>query len=298
MRTFDELLNRARQIPPKRIAVIWPESEETILAIQEALETLPVHFLLAGNPSALHERFRAVSAMTILPADSISGALTAALQAVRDGNAEILMKGSVDTGIMMKAVIEEGSGLRTGRLMSDVFLCEFPSAHRFLMITDGGLTIAPTLRDKIDLILNAAEVAHALGNTNPRVAVLSATEKITPSIPSTIDAAVLARMNERGQIKGCIVDGPFALDNAIDPEAAREKGITSPVAGNADILLLPSIEAANALAKSTTYFAGYRLAHVVVGARVPVLIPSRADKRDAKLLSIALGMVMAEQRGP
>jgi phosphate butyryltransferase len=181
--------------------------------------------------------------------------------------------------------------------MSDVFVFEYPRIGKLLMITDGGLTIAPTLAEKADLIRNAVMVAHALGNQAPKVAVLSATEKVTRAMPSTLDAAELAAMNARGEITGCVVDGPFALDNAVDIEAAREKGITSPVAGNADILLLPTIEAANALAKSTTYFAGFRLAHVVVGAAVPVLIPSRADKSDAKLLSIALGMFMGAAGG-
>jgi phosphate butyryltransferase len=192
----------------------------------------------------------------------------------------------------MKGVLDGASGIRTGRLMSDVFVFEYPRAGRLLMITDGGLTIAPTLAEKADLIRNAVMVARALGNPTPKVAVLSATEKVTRAMPSTLDAAELAAMNTRGEITGCVVDGPFALDNAVDIDAAKEKGITSPVAGNADILLLPTIEAANALAKSTTYFADFRLAHVVVGATIPVLIPSRADKSDAKLLSIALGMLM------
>jgi len=296
MRTFDDLLSRAKNLPRKRIALIAPASDETFIAIREALNTLPVHFLLAGDPSAIRNKLVEGSSVTLLPAGSIPEAVLCCLQAVRNGEADILMKGSVDTGSMMKAAVDEADGIRTGRLMSDVFICEYPPANRFLMITDGGLTIAPTLRDKVDLIHNAATVAHALGNMNPRVAVLSASEMVNPSMQSSIDAAALAKMNERGQIKGCVVDGPFALDNAIDPAAAREKGITSPVAGNADILLLPTIEAANALAKSTTYFAGYRLAHVVVGARVPILIPSRADKSDAKLLSMALGMIMSEHR--
>jgi phosphotransacetylase len=144
----------------------------------------------------------------------------------------------------------------------------------------------------VELIRNAVEVAHALGSTMPKVAVLSASEFVTPSIPSTLDAAILAKMNERGQISGCLVDGPLALDNAISADAAREKGIRSSVAGDADILIAANIEAANSLAKSTTLFAGYRLAHVIVGARVPICIPSRADRSDAKLLSIALGVIM------
>ncbi len=205
------------------------------------------------------------------------------------------MKGSIDTGTMMKAVLEEGSGLRTGRLLSDIFVLEYPPREmsKFIMITDGGMTLAPDLKNKVELIRNAVEVAHALGNPMPKVAVLSATEFVVPNLQSTLDAAALSKMNERGQITGCVVDGPFALDNAISNDAAAEKRIKSEVAGRAEILVAANIESANSLAKSTTYFAGLRLAHVIVGARVPVLIPSRADKTDAKLLSIALGMIMA-----
>jgi phosphate butyryltransferase len=182
-----------------------------------------------------------------------------------------------------------------------VFVFEYPgpAGARLVMITDGGLNLAPDLKTKVDLIQNAVALAHVLGNPRPLVAVLSASEFVNPALPSSVDAALLAKMNERGQITGCVVDGPLALDNAISPEAAGEKNIGSGVAGRADILLAPSIEAANLLAKSTTYFAGYPLGHVIVGAAAPVLIPSRADKRDAKVNSIALGLMMArELRAP
>ncbi|HTY39164.1 MAG TPA: phosphate acyltransferase, partial [Bacteroidota bacterium] len=201
-----------------------------------------------------------------------------------------------DTSTMMKGVLHEESGVRTGRLLSDIFILEFPprTGNRFIMITDGGMTLAPDLKNKVELIINAVEVAHALGNPNPKVAVLSATEFVLPNLQSTIDAAALSKMNERGQIKGCTVDGPFALDNAVSSEAADEKRINSPVAGKAEILIAANIESANSLAKSTTFFAGLRLAHVIVGGTVPILIPSRADKSDAKLLSVALGVIMSE----
>jgi phosphate butyryltransferase len=162
------------------------------------------------------------------------------------------------------------------------------------MITDGGLNIAPDLEAKVQLIQNAVEVAHALGNANPKVAVLAATELVQPNMPSTIDAAALSQMSARGQIPGCVVYGPLALDNALDEQAAHEKRIESAVAGAAEILVCPNIECANALAKSTTYIGHARLAHVIMGARIPILIPSRADTTDAKLLSLALGMIMSE----
>jgi len=192
-------------------------------------------------------------------------------------------------------VLDESSGLRTGRLLSDIFVLEYPprEGNRFIMITDGGMTLSPDLKNKVELIANAVEVAHALGNPLPKVAVLSATEFVLPNLQSTLDAAALAKMNDRGQITGCIVDGPFALDNALSDDAAAEKKINSVVAGKAEILVAANIESANSLAKSTTYFAGLRLAHVIVGGKVPILIPSRADRSDAKLLSMALGVVMS-----
>lgn len=300
MRSFDELLDQARRLPRTRIAVVAPANEETFGAIRDALGSLPAEFFLAGDEGLIRKSVGTTDRVTVHASPDPPAALAACLQAVRQGSATVLMKGSIDTGAMMKGALDGASGIRTGRLMSDVFIFEYPRTAKLLMITDGGLTIAPTLAEKAELIRNAVMVAQALGNPAPKVAVLSATEKVTRAMPSTLDAAELAAMNKRGEITGCVVDGPFALDNAVDIEAAREKGITSPVAGNADILLLPTIEAANALAKSTTYFAGFRLAHVVVGATIPILIPSRADKSDAKLLSIALGMLMgvAARRTP
>jgi phosphotransacetylase len=232
----------------------------------------------------------------IVDCPTVAQALESAIDLIRKGTGDILMKGSVDTSTMMKAALREESGLRTGRLLSDIFVLEYPerNGNKFVMITDGGMTLAPDLKNKMELIRNAVDVAHALGNSTPRVAVLSATEFVLPNLPSTLDAAALSKMNERGQITGCIVDGPFALDNAISAEAAREKGIRSEVAGRAEILLAANIESANSLAKSTTYFAGLPLAHVIVGARIPILIPSRADKKEARLSSIALGMIMRE----
>ena len=300
MRSFDELLDQARRLPGTRIAVVAPANEETFGAIRDALQSMPAEFFLAGDEGQIRKSVGTTDRVTVHAAPDPPTALAACLQAVRQGSATVLMKGSIDTAAMMKGALDVASGIRTGRLMSDVFIFEYPRAGKLLMITDGGLTVAPTLAEKADLIRNAVMVAQALGNPAPKVAVLSATEKVTRAMPSTQDAAELAAMNRRGEITGCVVDGPFALDNAVDIEAAREKGITSPVAGAADILLLPTIEAANALAKSTTYFAGFRLAHVVVGATIPILIPSRADKSDAKLLSIALGMLMglAARRTP
>ena len=298
---FDSLLNYASTIPGKRVAVIAPGNAETFASIVQAQQILHASFILVGDCEVIQHNMSTPGGdptkTEVVHRPDPKSALRTAIDLVRDEKADILMKGSVDTGTMMKAVLEEGSGLRTGRLLSDIFVLEYPPREesKFIMITDGGMTLAPDLKNKVELIRNAVEVAHALGNPMPKVAVLSATEFVVPNLQSTLDAAALSKMNERGQITGCVVDGPFALDNAISNDAAAEKRLKSGVAGKAEILVAANIESANSLAKSTTYFAGLRLAHVIVGAKVPVLIPSRADKADAKLLSIALGMIMSKQ---
>ncbi|MGA9115959.1 MAG: bifunctional enoyl-CoA hydratase/phosphate acetyltransferase [Bacteroidota bacterium] len=298
---FKQLMAHARALPTKVIALVHPAGAESFRAVGEALGALPVRFLLAGNEELIRagmerEGVGGDAPLEILPAGSPAESARLAVTAAREGRADILMKGSVDTGGLLREVLREEGGLRMGRLLSDIVILEYAprQGNRFLMITDGGVTLAPDLRNKMDLVRNAVELAHALGNPEPRVAVLSATEFVLPDLPSTLDAAALAKMNERGQIRGCLVDGPLALDNALSAEAAKEKGITSAVAGRAEILVAPNIEAANALAKGTTYFGGLLLAHVIVGGRVPVLIPSRADGSEARLLSMALGMVMSE----
>ena len=298
--TFDELMKHAAAMPEKRVAVVNPKNEETFSAIADALQILKARFILVGTKDAICQAIKTyeipAQSVEVVDAADLDSATRSAISLAREGRADILMKGSVDTSTMMKAVLKDESGLRLGRLLSDIFILEYPQRedNKFVMITDGGMTLAPDLRNKVELIKNAVDVAHALGNQNPKVAVLSATEFVVHNLPSTLDAAALSKMNERGQIKGCIVDGPLALDNALSPEAAAEKGIKSPVAGHAEILVAANIESANSLAKSTTYFANLPLAHVIVGGKVPVLIPSRADKREAKLYSIALGMIMSE----
>jgi phosphate butyryltransferase len=299
IRNFEELVTRASATPRCVVAVINPSNAETFAAIIDARNVVRSSFVLVGNRETIRNGLQTgggePSDVEIIHKPTLDEALRTAVGMARDGGADLLMKGSVDTSSMMKAVLRGESGLRTDRLISDVVILEYPRRddNRLLMITDGGINLSPNLADKVELIRNAVEVAHALGNAVPKVAVLSATEFILPDLHSTVDAASLSKMNLRGQIKGCVVDGPLALDNALSPEAAAEKGIVSEVAGGAEILLAPGIESANMLAKGATYFAGLPLAHVLVGARVPILIPSRADKSRAKLLSIALGMVVS-----
>jgi phosphate butyryltransferase len=298
--SFDQLLIHAASLPARRVAVVSPSNAETFESIRDAAAALHVSFLLTGDrmiiDKGLAEAGADLGRIVVFHHADTRGALKAAIDAAAAGEADILMKGGVDTGTMMKAVLADNNGLRTGRLLSDIFVLEYPprTGNKFIMITDGGMTLAPDLKNKVELIVNAVEVAHALGNAEPKVAVLSATEFVVPNLQSTLDAAALSKMNDRGQIRGCVVDGPFALDNAISADAAAEKSIKSEVAGRAEILVAANIESANSLAKSTTYFAGLRLAHVIVGGKVPILIPSRADKSDAKLLSMALGVIMSE----
>lgn len=296
---FEQLLTEALKHKGKRVVVVYPNNTETLQAVYDACERTLARFILVGDEGII-QRKMAEMGETRTPFDihhqpTMKDALNASIQLVKEGKCDVLMKGGVDTSTMMKAVLHDDD-IKTGRLLSDIFILEFPQRleNKFVMITDGGMTLAPDLKNKVELINNAVEVAHALGNPNPKVAVLSATEFVVPSLQSTLDAAALSKMNDRGQIKGCVVDGPFALDNAISAEAAAEKAIASPVAGRAEILIAANIESANSLAKSTTYFANLRLAHVIVGGKVPILIPSRADKSEAKLLSIALGVMMSE----
>lgn len=297
---FQELLAFAKTLKRRRVAIVFPNNAETFSATVRAMEEGIADFLLIGDEKLICESLSKLGASEddfgVFPVKSIAEALQLSIDLAREGNADILMKGGVETSTMMKAVLDSEAGLRIGRILSDIFILEYPERepNKFIMITDGGMTLAPDLKNKIELINNAVEVAHALGNANPKVAVLSATEFVLPNLPSTLDAAALAKMNERGQISGCVVDGPLALDSAISLEAVEEKRIASPIAGRAEILIAANIESANSLAKSTTYFAGLPLAHVIVGGRVPILIPSRADKAEAKLHSIALGVIMGD----
>jgi phosphotransacetylase len=215
---------------------------------------------------------------------------------VRAGEAESLMKGSLHTDALMSAVISSATGLRTSRRISHVFIMDVPTYANPLAITDAAINIAPTLEDKVHIAQNAIDLLRALGVAEPKVAILSAVETVNPKIPSTLDAAALCKMADRGQITGAILDGPLAFDNAISEQAARTKKITSPVAGKADILLVPDLEAGNMLAKQLTYLAGADAAGIVLGARVPIVLTSRADNVRTRLASIAVMKLVAHAK--
>ncbi len=295
---FEQLLKQAKKSKPVSVSIAAANDSASIGAVAEAINLGLATAILCGDAEQIKQSLKANGlnashSVQILNADTPETAADLAIEQIHKGNAHILLKGQIKTAQLLKRVLDKEKGLRSGQLLSDVFLFEVSSA-RTMMITDGGVNLKPDLGQKVEILKNAVQVGHALGNSCPRVALLSAIEVVNPDIPSTLQAAMIAKMNQRKQIKGCLVDGPLALDNAVSLQAAETKGIDSPVAGRADILVCPDIESANMLAKSTTYFAELKLAHVIVGAKVPVLIPSRADSSQSKLYSIALGKLFSE----
>lgn len=211
-----------------------------------------------------------------------------AVALAREGKGDLILKGKTETSTILKAVLDKEKGLRTSEVISDVLAYEHPDGLR--LMTDGGINLLPNLSEKIAIVKNAVEVAHSLGNPDPKVALIAAVESVNPKMQSTLDAALIAKMNERGQIKGCTIDGPLAFDNAVDLAAAKLKNLSSPVVGMADIMVVPNIEAGNIYGKMLTYYCKYRVAHVVMGTKVPILIPSRADNGEIKMLCMALGL--------
>ncbi len=237
-----------------------------------------------------------ISGYEIVDAPHSHAAADLAVQLAREGKAEMLMKGSLHTDELMGAVVRSGTGLRTERRISHAFIMDVPSQDRPIIVTDAAINIFPTLEDKMHIVQNAIDLSHALGYPQPKVAILSAMETVNPKVPSTVEAAALCKMADRKQITGGILDGPLALDNAIDLAAARIKQIDSPVAGLADILVVPDLEAGNMLAKSLSFMAGADAAGIVLGARVPIILTSRADSVTTLLASCAVAALVAQAR--
>ena len=297
IRTFSELLEEARAKGPKTVAIAASDQAEIMLAGLDAELAGLAEVILVGDSEkilqiAAEEGFD-ISRMEVVHKPHPRDAAWQVMKLVSEGQADIAMKGKVETSDFLRAALSKELGLRTGNLFSHVAAFEIPGFDRLIFISDAGVMVAPDLEQKVQIVQNAINVAHSLGISLPRVAVLAATEVVNPKIPTTLDAANLSKMADRGQIKGGLVDGPLALDNAISPESAQIKGIKSEVAGYADILITPDIEAGNVLAKAITYFAQGKMAGVVVGARCPLTLPSRSDTREAKLVSLALGVMLA-----
>ncbi len=291
-KNLEELLQAAREKPAARMAVAAAADAEVLQAVKLACSDGIIEPLLVGDKGAILEASREaeldVEDKWIFDCSEPEEIAARTMRLVSDGEADFLMKGLIGTSTLLRALLSKEYGLRRERLLSHLSLMEI-GRERLIIMTDGAMNIAPDLEKKAGIIANAAEVAHKLGLDKPRVAPLAAVENVNPDMPATLEAAALSKMADRGQIKGVVVDGPLALDNAVDEKAARHKGIDSPVAGKADILLMPDIEAGNIFYKAMLYLGGYRAASIVVGARVPVVLTSRADDARTKLVSIALG---------
>jgi phosphate butyryltransferase len=295
---LESLIYKATQLDGNTVAVAVAEDEEVIEAVIEALNRNLANFILFGDIEKIKMivnvknkgQQKSTKKLTIVHADSNEMAAELAVKAVSTREATVLMKGNIPTSSLLKAVLNKEYGLRTGNVLSHVAVFEVPDFDRFTIVTDAGMNIAPELEQKAQMIKNAAALARAIGIECPKVAPIAAVEVVNPAMQATIDAAALSVMNKRGQITGCIVDGPLALDNAVSALAAEHKGIQSEVAGRADILLVPTIEVGNVLYKSLIYFAKAKVGAVIAGAKAPIVLTSRADSAESKLYSLALAI--------
>ena len=297
---YKRLLERCKALPPTPTAVAHPCDKTSIQGAIEAAELGLLTPILVGPRGKIEAAARQsgtdISRYEVIDAPHSNAAAEAAVRLVREGKAEMLMKGSLHTDELLSAVVARDTGLRTGRRISHCFIMDVPAIDRVLVITDAAVNVFPTLEDKVHIIQNAIDLAHALGKPQPKVAILSAMETVNPKVQSTIEAAALCKMADRGQITGGLLDGPLALDNAINLTAARIKKIESPVAGVADILVAPDLEAGNMLAKSLSFLADADAAGIVLGARVPIILTSRADSVTTRLASCAVAVLVAKFR--
>jgi phosphotransacetylase len=281
-------------------AVAHPCEQSALAGAIEAGELGLIQPILVGPAAKIHEIAQAaginLDGIDIIDAPHSHAAAARAVELVRQGKAELLMKGSLHTGELLGAVIARETGLRTSRRLSHVFIMDVPTYHKVLIVTDAAINIAPSLEDKVDICQNAIDLCIVLGLECPKVAILAAVETVTSKMPATLDAAALCKMAGRGQIKGGLLDGPLAFDNAISKEAATTKGISSPVAGDPDILLVPDLEAGNILAKQLSFLANADSAGLVLGARVPIILTSRADSVRSRIASCAVAMLAAHAR--
>jgi len=289
---FDALIERAEPLDPMPTAVVAPEGESFLAgALLGARHTL-ITPILVGDAEIIRqtadEMGEDISGLEIIHEPDHAAAALRAVELVHEGRAASVMKGNLHTDLLLAAIVRREGGLRTGRRLSHVFVMDVPGLPHLLMISDAAINISPDLDTKVDITQNAIDLAHALGIPEPKVGILSAVETVNPKIPSTLDAAAISKMAERGQIRGALVDGPLAMDNAIDIEAARTKGIKSAVAGHAEILIVPNLESGNMLAKELTFVAHAEAGGIVLGAKVPVILTSRADDDKARLASCAV----------
>jgi phosphate acetyltransferase len=297
---YEALLARCRSLDPVTTAVAHPCEQTALAGAIEAAEKGLIVPILVGPAGKIREIAAAsgidLGQTRIVDAPHSHASAAKAVELVRKGEAELLMKGSPHSDEFLGAVVARETGLRTGRRISHVFIMDVPTYHKVLIVTDAAISIAPVLEDKVDICQNAIDLAVSLGLSQPKIAILAAVETVHSKMPATLDAAALCKMAERGQIKGGVLDGPLAFDNAISKEAARIKGIASAVAGDPDILLVPDLESGNMLAKQLSFLANADSAGLVLGARVPIILTSRADSVRSRIASCAVAMLAAHAR--
>jgi len=297
-KNFDDLLSKLKVAEKKTLAVAVAQDEPVLEAVKAAKDKGIADAILVGDKAKIEEVATKIdmdlTEFEIIHEEDVKKAALKAIELVSSGAADMVMKGLVDTATFLRSVLNKEVGLRTGKLMSHVSVFEIEGLDRLILLTDAAFNTYPDLKQKVQIINNSVMVAKACGIENPKVAPICAVEVVNPDMPATVDAALLSKMNDRGQIKECIVDGPLALDNAISEEAAHHKGVTGPVAGKADILLLPNIDVANVMYKSLTYTAQTKNGGILVGTSAPVILTSRADSFETKVNSIALAALVSE----
>ncbi|RAN83747.1 phosphate butyryltransferase [Bacillus sp. SRB_331] len=297
---LEHLIDQAAGQPKKTVAVAVAEDHEVIEAVAKAIKLQLAQFRLYGNQDKIIGMLQEHGLQTsehieVIAAASSAEAAELSVKSVSNGEADVLMKGNIPTANILKAVLNKEWGLRKGSVLSHVAAFEVPNYDRLIFVTDAAMNIAPDVTQKAAIIQNTVEVAQAIGIDLPKVAPIAAVEVVNPAMQATIDAAMLTQMNRRGQIKNCVVDGPLALDNAVSQIAAEHKGIVSDVAGKADILLVPTIEAGNVLYKSLVYFANAKVGAMIAGAKAPIVLTSRADSAETKVYSLALAVATASK---
>lgn len=298
IRNFNDVIKQAKENEIKTVAVAVAQDEPVLEAVKAAKEQGIANAILVGDKLEIESLAQNLnmdlSQFEVIDEKDMKKAANRAVELVSTGKADMVMKGLIDTANFLRAVLNKEIGLRTGKLMSHVAVFEVPKYDRLLFITDAAFNMYPELKDKVDIVNNAVTVAKSVGIDLPKVAPICAVEVVNPNMPATLDAASLTQMNARGQIKGCIIDGPLAVDNALSEEAAHHKKISGPVAGKADILLMPNIEAGNVMYKTLTYTTDSKNGGLLVGTKAPVIVTSRADTYETKLNSIALAALVAE----
>jgi len=297
IKNFGELLEIAKARGPKTVAIACAQDADVMKAVEGARAKGIVNAILVGDKEEIVRIAGELSVdlnnYEVIDIKDLAEASLKAVELVSSGKAHMVMKGLVDTAIILKAVLNKEVGLRTGNVLSHVAIFDIPTYHKLLLVTDAAMNMYPDVQGKKQILENSLIVANALDIDVPKVGVICAKEKVNPKMPATVDAGELVKMNENGEIKGCIVGGPFALDNAISKEAAKLKKIDHPAAGDVDIALCPTIEAANVLYKCLGFLSNAKSAGIIVGAKAPIVLTSRADSEEAKLNSIALGVLMA-----